>query len=50
MKNRSEADAVKRAKNMAAVLYMLVLTFVVGGTYINQQMTADNVEVPSSQQ
>ncbi|MGY6275011.1 hypothetical protein [Methylomonas sp. MgM2] len=45
MKNRSEADAVKRAKNIAAILYMLALAFVVGGSYLHQQQTAgDNMQ------
>ena len=30
-------DDTKRAKNIAAVLYLLVLTFLVGGSYLNQQ-------------
>jgi len=41
MKRQSEADAIKKAKNIAAVLYMLALTFVVGGTYLHQQAMAN---------
>ena len=51
MKNQSDAQAVKKAKNIAAVLYLLVLTFVVGGTYINQQqMVSSNAESQSAHQ
>lgn len=37
MKNQNDIDATKRVKNIAAVLYMVVLTFVVGGSYLHQQ-------------
>ncbi|MCK9605674.1 MAG: hypothetical protein M0R33_04390 [Methylomonas sp.] len=37
MTNRNNLHSGKRVKNIAAMLYLLVLTFVVGGTYINQQ-------------
>lgn len=32
----------KRVKNIAAVLYLLILTFVVGGSYLNQPVDAAN--------
>ena len=51
MKNQNEVDAIKKVKNIAAVLYMLVLTFVVGGSYINQQhIPANSAESQSNQQ
>lgn len=37
MTNQQEINNVKRAKNIAAVLYLLVLGFIVGGSYFNQQ-------------
>lgn len=30
-------DGSKRAKNIAAVVYLIVLAFLVGGSYLNQQ-------------
>lgn len=49
MNNQSDAQAVKKAKNIAAVLYLLVLAFVVGGSYINQQqMFSSNAESQSA--
>ena len=35
--NRINDDGSRRVKNIAAVLYLLVLAFVVGGSYINQR-------------
>ncbi|WKJ88815.1 hypothetical protein QZJ86_12355 [Methylomonas montana] len=32
-------DGSKKVKNIAAVLYLLVLTFLVGGSYLHQQQT-----------
>lgn len=29
-------EATRRAKNIAAIVYMIVLTFLVGGSYIHQ--------------
>lgn len=37
MTTRNNVDSSKRVKNIAAVLYLVVLTFLVGGSYINQQ-------------
>ncbi len=37
MKSHDDANAVKKAKNVAAVAYLLVLTFLVGGSYYHQQ-------------
>lgn len=37
MPNQNRDDGSKRVKNIAAVLYLLVMIFVVGGSYINQQ-------------
>ncbi len=36
MKN-NEHDGSKRVKNIAAVLYLLVLAFLVGGSYLHQR-------------
>ncbi|MGD0959487.1 MAG: hypothetical protein ABSB19_06745 [Methylomonas sp.] len=33
---KSEAALNKKAKNIAAIVYLLLLTFLVGGSYINQ--------------
>lgn len=50
MKNQNDIAAVKRAKNIAAILYMLVLTFLVGGSYINQHyQVGDPVESQRNQ-
>jgi len=40
-------DGSKRAKNIAAVLYLIVLVFLVGGSYLNQP-ASEGVEKPSS--
>lgn len=37
MPNQNHDDGSKRVKNIAAVLYLLVMIFVVGGSYLNQQ-------------
>ena len=37
MKVDDHDDGSKRVKNIAAVLYLLVLIFLVGGSYLNQQ-------------
>jgi hypothetical protein len=42
MSNHSH-DGSKKVKNIAAVLYLLVLTFLVGGSYLHQQR-ADGAE------
>ncbi|MDD2759578.1 MAG: hypothetical protein PHH11_04730 [Methylomonas sp.] len=45
MKTQNNVDATKKAKNIAAVLYLLVLTFLVGGSYIHQHRdSGDAVE------
>lgn len=36
MSDRNADDGSKKVKNVAAVLYLLVLVFLVGGSYINQ--------------
>ena len=51
MNAQNDADAAKRVKNFAAVLYMIVLTFLVGGTYIHQQRaSSDTVESQANRQ
>lgn len=37
MTTGNNVESSKRVKNIAAVLYLLMLAFVVGGTYLNQQ-------------
>ncbi|MDD1623041.1 MAG: hypothetical protein LUQ11_16325 [Methylococcaceae bacterium] len=37
MTDHRSDDGSKKVKNIAAVLYLLVLTFLVGGSYLNQQ-------------
>ena len=37
MSDHHSDDGSKKVKNIAAVLYLLVLTFLVGGSYIHQQ-------------
>jgi hypothetical protein len=32
-----EQRSIKKVKNIAAIIYMIVLVFLVGGSYINQQ-------------
>lgn len=36
MYNQNPDAGIKKTKNIAAVVYLLVLTFFVGGSYINQ--------------
>jgi hypothetical protein len=44
MTNNSSDPAAKKVKYIASIIYMLIFTFIVGGTYINQQLSA-NAEV-----
>jgi hypothetical protein len=37
MKEYNPDPAVKKAKYIASIIYLLVLAFLVGGSYINQQ-------------
>jgi hypothetical protein len=39
MNKSNTDDGVRNAKNIAAVVYLLVLVFLVGGSYINQHRT-----------
>ncbi len=43
--NSSDFAAAKKAKYIASIIYLLVFTFIVGGSYINQQMTPENQEI-----
>lgn len=36
MSDHQADDGSKKVKNIAAVLYLLALTFLVGGSYLNQ--------------
>ncbi|CAD6879562.1 hypothetical protein [Methylomonas albis] len=47
MNDHNQDDGSKKVKNIAAVLFLLVLTFLVGGSYLHQQ-TTDAAEVPAS--
>ena len=40
MNKPNSADSSKKVKNIAAVIYLLVLIFVVGGSYLDQQRSA----------
>jgi len=40
MTNNSSDPAAKKVKYIASIIYLLIFTFIVGGSYINQQMTA----------
>jgi hypothetical protein len=37
MNDHNQDDGSKKVKNIAAVLYLLVLTFLVGGSYLHQR-------------
>ncbi|MCK4842868.1 MAG: hypothetical protein KAT04_13480 [Methylococcales bacterium] len=39
----NSAPAAKKVKYIASIIYLLVFAFVVGGSYINQQLVADDV-------
>ncbi|MGR8932153.1 MAG: hypothetical protein ACU836_16095 [Gammaproteobacteria bacterium] len=41
METNNRVDQTKRAKNIVAILYLLVLSFLVVGSYINQQRKVD---------
>lgn len=47
MNNTNSDDGSKSVKNLAAVVYLLVLIFLVGGSYINQQRTEAASATPS---
>ena len=37
MVNNQRVDKSKKVKNIAAVLYLLIMIFLVGGSYLHQQ-------------
>ncbi len=39
--NKPVTDS-KKAKYIASIIYLLLLTFIVGGSYINQQYKVEN--------
>jgi hypothetical protein len=47
MNDQNSDDGSKKVKNIAAVLYLLVLMFLVGGSYLNQH-DAGASSVPSA--
>lgn len=48
MSDHNIDDGSKKVKNIAAVLYLLVLTFLVGGSYLHQQRAAVAAESSAS--
>ncbi len=48
MSDHRSDDGSKKVKNIAAVLYLLVLTFLVGGSYINQHRADVGTEMPAN--
>ncbi len=38
----SSGPAAKKVKYVASIIYLLIFTFIVGGSYINQQMSDDS--------
>jgi hypothetical protein len=41
-------EATRRAKNIAAIVYMIVLIFVVGGSYIHQHRQTESSEAATN--
>jgi len=41
-------QGVKTAKNIAAIVYLLVLIFLVGGSYLDQHRDAERVSIASA--
>ena len=48
MTNQLHDDGSKRVKRIAAVLYLLLMAFVVGGSYLNQHSAGDQSQPSSS--
>lgn len=48
MNEQHPDDGSKKVKNISAVLYLLVLTFLVGGTYLHQQQTETALAAPAA--
>lgn len=42
MKDHNQEDGSKKVKNIAAVLYLLAMIFLVGGSYLNQHRLDDS--------
>ena len=38
----SSDPAAKKVKYIASIIYLLIFTFIVGGSYINQQISDDS--------
>jgi hypothetical protein len=47
MKDHNHDDGSKKVKNIAAVIYVLAMVFLVGGSYLNQRQ-GDDVKQASS--
>lgn len=41
MTHHSSDTKAKKVKYIASIVYLLIFTFIVGGSYINQQMSSD---------
>lgn len=48
MTNQLHDDGSKRVKRIAAVVYLLLMAFVVGGSYFNQHDAGDQSQSTSS--
>ena len=46
MTNLTHDDGSKRVKRIAAVIYLLIMAFVVGGSYINQHYVEWDIQTP----
>lgn len=49
MIKKSSDVGSKKVKNIAAIVYLLVLVFLVGGSYWNQQQSADTTSEKTAQ-
>ena len=49
MNRHKQDDGSRKAKNIAAILYLLVLAFLVGGSYIHQHQNPATASTPDSQ-
>jgi len=44
MTHNSSDPAAKKVKYIASMIYLLIFSFIVGGSYINQQMSSNTIE------
>ncbi|MFK5949822.1 MAG: hypothetical protein QM500_13755 [Methylococcales bacterium] len=45
MTDNTSDTAAKKVKYIASIIYLLIFTFIVGGTYINQQMSPEKQQI-----